>query len=197
MNLTEMIALVRQDLHDTDSENYRWTDAELTRHIGRAVAELSESVPLASKAAIATTDGSREVNILSLSDRIMVAAVEFPVGETPPAYQQFSIWGNTLTILSGEEPDGSTCYLYYGARHTLDADGSTLPAQYENLVAEGVCGYAAIGLTVYVINRVNVGGAGTPAELQEWGNKKLKTFRQELRRLGRRNRIRISSFYQE
>jgi hypothetical protein len=195
MNLTEMISLVRKDLHDEDEANYRWTDDELTRHIGRAVGELSESLPLPAKAALPTTEGSSELDISGLSDRIMVAAVEYPLESVPPDYQQFSIWGDTLTILSGTQPDGSNCAIYYGAKHTLDDNSSTLPQKYENLVADGACGYAATELAVYTINKVNTGGAVAPGELLEWGNQKLKFFRQELKRLGRRNRIRINSFY--
>jgi hypothetical protein len=195
MNLTEMIALVRQDLHDEDSNNYRWTDAELIRHINRAVGELSESLPLAAKATLATTVGSREMDISGLSDRIMVAAVEFPAGETPPSYQQFSIWGETLTINSGNGPDGTECLIYYGVRHTLDASGSTVPEIYGDLIAEGACGYAAIEQAGFTINRVNVGGTVTPSGMLEWGTQKLKLFRQELKRLGRRNRVRSSALF--
>jgi hypothetical protein len=195
MNLTEMISLVRSDLRDTDSENYRWSDDELTRHVNRAVGELSESLPLPVRATLPTTAESRELDISSLSDRIMVAAVEFPLGASPPAYQQFFIWGNTLTIVSGGEPDGGNCNVYYGILHVLDAQGSTLPAKYEDLVAGGAAGYAAIEWASYAINRVNVGGTPTPGEFLDWGNLRLKDFRQELRRLGRRNVVRISSLY--
>jgi hypothetical protein len=196
MNLAEMMALVRQDLHDQDETNYRWTDGELTRHINRAVGELSESLPLPAKATLPTTSGSRDLDISGLNGRIMVVAVEYKAGVTPPNYQQFSIWGETLTILSGSQPDGSNCNVYYGARHTLDAQGSTLPVKYEDLVAQGACGYAAIELAVYSINRVNVGGSITPGELQEWGNQKLKHFRRELKRLGRRNRVSVNTLYE-
>ena len=196
MNLAEMISLVRDDLHDTDETNYRWTDAELNRHINRAVGELSESLPLPAKATLPTVAGSRELDISGLNDRIMVAAVEYKIGAAPPNYQQFSIWGETLTILSGSQPDGSNCNIYYGARHTLDAQGSTLPGKYEDLAASGACGYAAIELAVYAINRVNVGGTVTPGELLEWGNQKLKHFRQELKRLGRRNRVSVNTLYE-
>jgi len=195
MNLTEMISLVRKDLHDEDSNNYRWSDDELTRHTGRAVGELSEALPLPAKATLPTTAGSNELDISSLTDRIMVAAVEYPVGANPPDYQQFAIWGDTLTIMSDSQPDGSNCYVYYGARHILDTQGSTIPAKYHDLVAGGACGYAAIAWAVYAINRVNVGGVMTPRELLDWGNQKLKDFRQELRRLGRRNRVRMSGLY--
>ena len=45
MNLTDMRAIVRRDLHDEDSNNYRWTDDELDRHIVHAVREFSERIP--------------------------------------------------------------------------------------------------------------------------------------------------------
>jgi hypothetical protein len=192
MNLTQMIAVVRQDLHDEDSGNYRWTDAVITRHINRVLAELSESIPVPAKATVATVAGARELDISGLSDRIMVAAVEYPVEGTPPEYQQFSLWGDNLTILTGRCPDGDNCSIYYGVSHTIDTQGSTLPGKYTDLVVGGACAYAAIELALYTINRVNSGGANAPEALLEWGNQKLKIFRQELRRLGRRNRIRVN-----
>jgi hypothetical protein len=196
MNLAEMIALVRKDLHDEDETNYRWTDGELTRHINRAVGELSESLPLPAKATLPTTAGSRELDISGLNDRIMVVAVEYKIGITPPNYQQFSIWGDTLTILSGNQPDGSNCNVYYGARNTLDAQGTSLPSKYEDLVVVGACGYAAIEFAVYTINKVNVGGVVTTKEMLEWGNQKIKHFRRELKRLGRRNRVSVNALYE-
>ena len=41
MNLSEMRAIVRRDLHDEDANNYRWTDDELNRHIAHAVKDFS------------------------------------------------------------------------------------------------------------------------------------------------------------
>jgi hypothetical protein len=156
---------------------------------------LSESLPLPAKVVLATTAGSREIDISGLNDRITVEAIEYPLGEMPPSYQQFSIWGDELTITSGRQPDGANCGIFYGAKHTLDSQGSTMPEKYTDLVAAGSCGYAAVELAVFAINRVNLGGAGTPGELLEWGNQKLKIFHQELRRLGRRNHIRNSSLF--
>jgi hypothetical protein len=196
MNLAEMIVLVRKDLHDEDSGNYRWTDAELTRHISRAVKELSEKLPLPARATLPTTVSSRDLDISGLADRIMVEAVEYPVGASPASYQRFSIWGDTLTIVSGDEPDGSNCYVYYGILHTLDAGGSTIPTKYEDIIVTGACGYAAVAWSVYAVNRVNTGGTLTARDYLEWGNRKLNDFRQELKRLGRKNRVRVSSLYQ-
>jgi len=197
MNISEMLTLVRRDLHDEDSNNYQWSDDELTRHINRAVKELSERVPLLTKATLSTTSGSRQVDISSLTNRVVVQAVEYPVDESPAKYQRFSIWGDTLTIISGGEPNGANCYIYYGVIHTLDANGSTIPTEYEDLVATGACGYAAIEWAAFAINRVNVGGTITPREYRIWGDERLKIFRDRLKRLGRRQRVRTQQFFQE
>jgi len=195
MNLTDMRAVVRRDLHDENSNNYRWTDDELDRHIAHAAKEFSEYLPYEQKATKATTSGSRELDISTITDRVMVEAVEYPADKFPKRYQPFALWGDTLTILGDEIPDGSNAYVYYGKLHTLDAEGSTIPTKLEDLIAIGAGGYAAVEWAVYTTNRVNVGGTVTPKEFLGWGNQKLRYFRQELMRLGRRNRVRIRSLY--
>jgi len=195
MDLNLMRTIVRRDLKDEDSGNYRWTNDEVDRHISHAVKELSEAVPLPAKATLPTTSSSREIDISSLTDRVMVEAVEYPVGRFPPQYQRFALWGDIVTLFGDEAPDGSTCYVYYGRLHTLDAQSSTIPTKLEDLIATGAEGYAAIEWATYAINRVNVGGTMTPGEFLNWGKEKLRYFRQELKRLGRRNRVRVHSLY--
>ena len=195
MNLSEMRTIVRRDLHDEDASNYRWTDDELDRYIAHAVKDFSEHLPDEQKATKATTSGSRELDISDLSDRVMVVAVEYPVANFPKRYQRFSLWSDMLTILGEEIPDGSNAYIYYGKLHTLSAESSTIPAQNEDLIAAGACGYAAVEWAAYAINRVNVGGGITPREFIAWGNERLNYFKQEIRRLGRRNRVRVRSLY--
>ena len=196
MNLAEMRTIVRRDLHDEDADNYRWTNDELDRHIAHAVNGFSEAIPYEQKATKATTSSSRELDISTLTDRIMVEAMEYPMDKFPKRYQRFSLWADTLTLLGDEVPDGSNCYIYYGKLHSLDAEGSTIPTKHEDLVATGACGYAAIEWATYAINRVNVGGAITPREFFTWGRERLRYFKQELKRLGRRNRVRICSLYE-
>ena len=195
MNLTDMRTLIRRDLHDEDSENYRWTDDEIDRHIAHAVSEFSEYVPYQQKAIEATVSGSRDLDISGLTGQVMIEAVEYPAGQFPARYQPFSLWGDTMTLLGDEVPDGSDAYIYYGKLHTLDGSGSTIPSRFEDLIASGAGGYAAVEWGIYAVNRVNVGGPDIPAEFLEWGNGKLRIFRQEIIRLGRRNRIRTSSLY--
>jgi len=195
MNIADMITIVRRDLHDEDAANYRWTDDELTRHIAHAVKDFSEALPLEQKATKATTSGSREIDISSLSGVVMVAAVEYPVDKFPQRYQRFALWGDTLTLLGDEVPDGSNCYIYYGKLHTLNAATSTIPTKHEDLLAAGACGYAALEWAVYAINRINVGGAMTSRELLACGKEKLGYFKAEIKRLGRRNRVRARTLY--
>ena len=196
MNLTEMRTIVRRDLHDEDDANYRWTDNELDRHITHAVNDFSEAIPYEQKAIKATTSGSREIDISTLTDRIVIEAVEYPVDKFPRKYQRYSLWADTLTLLGDEVPDGSNAHIYYGKLYTLDATTSTIPTKHEDLVATGACGYAAVEWAVHAINRVNVGGLMTPKEFLTWGKEKLSYFKAELKKLGRRNRVRVRSLYE-
>jgi len=195
MNLNDMRAIVRRDLHDEDSGNYRWSNDELDRHIAHAVRDFSEAIPYEQKETLATTEGSREIDISAITNRIMVQAIEYPIDKFPQIYQRFSLWADTITLLGDEVPDGSNAYIYYGKLHTLDAESSTIPSHLEDLIATGACGYAAVEWAAFAINRVNVGGTITPGEFMDWGKEKLSYFRQELKRLSRRNRGRISQLY--
>jgi hypothetical protein len=195
MDLNTMRSIVRRELKDEDAANYRWSDDELDRHIAHAVKEFSEAVPLPTKATLPTTPGSRVIDISPLTDRVMVEAVEYPVDKFPPCYQRFALWGHALTLFSDEVPDGSNCNIYYGMLHTLNAQESTIPAKHEDLIAIGAEGYAALEWANYAINRVSVGGTTTPREFLNWGNQRLKQFRSELKRLGRRNLVRIRQLY--
>ena len=195
MNLTDMRTAVRRDLRDEDSENYRWTNDEIDRHIARALSEFSEAVPLEKSTLIATTPDSRELDISSLSDRIMVKAVEYPIDAWPRSYQRFSLWEDTLTVLGEYVPAGDDCTIYYGTLHTLTAETSTIPSKHEDLVALGAGAYALIAWAAYAINQVNLGGTATPGIFNAQGQEKLHQFRHELKRLGRLGKLRISRLY--
>ncbi len=192
--IADMIALVRQDLHDEVSAAYRWTDAELTRHINRTVKEYSEALPLEQKATLATTAGSRDVTITSLTSRIMIQAVEYPIGQFPARFQRFAYWNEVLSLVGLDVPNGGNCYVYYGKLHTLGAT-STIPTAHEDLVAGGAAGYASIQQAGYAINQVNTGGITTPDNWESWGQKRINLFRAELKRLGKTNKVRVRQLY--
>ena len=194
MNLTEMRTLVRRDLKD-EATPYRWSNDELDRHILNALKEFSEALPYEQKATIATVSGSREINIATITNRIMLEAVEYPVDKFPKRYQHFSLWADIITLLGDEVPDGSNAYIYYGKLHTLDATTSTIPTKSEDLVASGASGYAAVQMSIYSTDRVSAGGVMTPREYLTWGKERLRQFKDELKRLGRRNRVRTQQLY--
>jgi len=195
MNLTEMRGIVRRDLKDEDANNYRWTDGELDRHIAHTLSELSQAAPVEAIETIVTTSGSRDIDISGMSNRVMVQAVEYPIGKFPRQYQRFSLWADTLTLLGDYIPDGGDARVYYGKMHELDADTSTLPATLEDLLAVGAEGFACLEWASFSINRVNVGGSNTSEEFEAVGHARLDFFHKELRRLGRNNRVRQARLY--
>ena len=144
MNLTDMRTIVRRDLHDEDSGNYRWTDDEIDRHVAHALHDFSSAIPDEKIAVKTTTASSRAIDISDITNRVTVEAVEYPVDQFPARFQRFAVWGDVLTLLGREIPDGSDAYVYYGQIHVLDTSGSTIPANHEDLVAMGAEGYAAI-----------------------------------------------------
>ena len=195
MNISEMRELVRRDLHDESVAGFRWTDGEIDRHILHAVRDFSAACPEEARAARATTAASRSLDIADLADRVMVEAVEYPVDRFPPHFQRFALWGNRLTFLGDEVPDGSDTYIYYGKLHKIDAAGSSVPALYEDLIVTGAAGYAAIQWAAYAINQVNTGGRQTPEEFLAWGKVKLSQFEERLNTVSQRNRVRVRSLY--
>jgi hypothetical protein len=196
MNLDEMRARVRADLHDEDENNYRWTDDALSRHIRHAVRELSVAVPLQARSTLLTSDGSRELPLDSLQDMVSIEAVEYPAGMYPPRYVRFSTWGPTLILLTESTPvEGEEVRVYYGKLHTLSEETSTIPPALEELAAVGAEGYAAIEWASFATNRVNLGGEDTWRSYLAWGQDRLAAFLQGLAKHSRRNALRPRRLY--
>ena len=196
MDLPTLRARLRTDLHDEDSQNYRWTDGELDRHIQHAVREFSLALPLEAQTTLTTTAGSRELSVSSLSDLVAIEAVEYPAGEYPASYVRFSAWLNTLTLLMDRIPGGGEdVKLYYTMLHTIDSMSSTVPSRFEDVIAAGAAGYAAVEWASFATNRVNVGGQNVWREYLTWGRERLAEFQRSLARHGRRNAVRVRRLY--
>lgn len=196
MNLPTLRARLRKDLHDEDAANYRWTDAELDRHIQHAVREFSLAVPLEAKATLTTTAGSRELSIASLADIVAIEAVEYPAGRYPPAYAPFSVWLSTLTLLvDGLPAGGEAVHVYYTKLHTIDSVSSTVPTRFEDMIVDGAAGYAALEWASFSTNRVNVGGRDVWREYFAFGRERLAVFQRALARHARRNAVRVRRLY--
>ncbi|HVN67280.1 MAG TPA: hypothetical protein VMT55_02835, partial [Candidatus Sulfotelmatobacter sp.] len=67
---------------------------------------------------------------------------------------------------------------------------------YLDLIATGACGYAAIAAAAGAINKINAGGTNAPEDFRVWGIERLGMFQEKIKRLGRKNRVRIREFYQ-
>lgn len=186
--LSDIRDLVRLDLHDTDSANYRWSDDQLDRHIGNAVAEVNLLAPRQLSSTMTTTAGSREIDLSSLAGLIRVERVEFPAGYYPPCVVRFERWGSTLTLLVARDPEGQDARLFYTASHTLDGSGSTLPPEIESLVVMGAAAFAVNERAVFVAEELNNGGPAVPEQLAAWGRARETAFRQLLREHTRRRR---------
>ncbi len=187
MNLSEMRARLRRDLHDEAPGQQRWTDAELDRHLQRAVRETSLAIPREAVAEL-TAPGGRQLDISPLADLVRVEAVEYPVGLFPPSLVPFSLWGSSLTILGDVFPrPGEQVRIYYGALHRLEEAHSTLPQALEELVLLGAAAYAALEWAGYAADRINVGGEEVWQRFLTWGREMLSQFRQGLQAQSRRS----------
>lgn len=195
MDLATMVTQVRRDLRDEDAANYNWTGDEIERHLAHALYDLSEQLPLQTTATLATVADSMDLNISSLTNVVMIHAIEYPLGYTPKRYQRFSLWGDTLTFLGSLIPDGSDCVVYYGKIHTLNGSATTLPTKYHGILASGAEGYALISWGSYSVNRVNLGGPDVSSDYRHAGKLKLDWFQREIKRLGRRHRAVVSRLY--
>jgi len=194
--LTTIRSRVRQDLHDEDAAAYRWTDAVLDRHIGRAVTEYSTHAPLEQKSTLAATSGSRDLSVASLANVIDIEAVEWPVGEFPPRRVGWSQWQTTITLDVVNAPSAAdSVYVYWTKMHTLDGSSSTLPVHHEDIVAAGAAGYAALDWTSFATNRINTGGDDVWGRYKALAEERLRYFRQELSRIARRNTVRQRRLY--
>ena len=192
--LTTVTADLRIELKDTDASNYRWTDAELARHIERAVDQFSRANPREMKSTKATTASSREIDISSgYDDLIRIHAVEYPVDKFPRQFQRFSYYNQLITLAGDVVPDGSNSYIYWGKVHTLSGSTNTIQEHHLPVVITGAAGFAALAWAAYAVNRVNVGGEGTPKDWLRWGQGRIRDFRHSLR--GLNSKVRASSLY--
>ena len=180
---------VRSDLRDLDPDAARWSDAELDRHITRALAELTLAAPREAMVTIATTSGSRELATELLPGFLELEAVEFPIDAFPRRQVPFSVWAGTIALELPSPPEGEQARLRYLARHTLDEQGSTLPEALDEVLAEGGAGHAAIAYAAFAIDRLNA-GEEVAERFRVWGEARLRAFRTQLREQGRPRRLR-------
>lgn len=195
MNLTEMRARVREDLQDTDAQNYRWTDDEVDGAIERVVEEFSLAYPLQEQTDLPTTNDSRELDISSLQKKLKVNSVEFPIDLEPPYYQRFTEWGAKLYMT--DKGNGDDARVRWSKQHTLDAASSTIPEQFEEIIVLGATGYLATSASVYTVDRATIAGRHATINFLKWGQQRLDRYEKKLRAIGRDSRVASKELYAE
>jgi len=195
MNLTEMRARVREDLQDTDSQNYRWTDDEVDGAIGRAVMEYSLHAPIEQQDDIGTTDGETELDISSLTGLLKIEFVEFPVGHSPKYIQRTEYWGDKLYM--EDEGDGDDTRVRWLKKHTLDAQSTTIPTEHEEIIVLGATGYLAMSASAYTVDRASIAGRHASINFRAWGKERLQRYDKKLKAIARSSRIISKQLYTE
>jgi len=195
MNLIEMRARVREDLQDTDSQNYRWTDDEVDGAIDRVVTEYSLHAPIEQQDDIATSDGDTELDISSLTGLLEIESVEFPMGQTPKYLQRTEYWAGKLYM--EDEGDGEDARVRWLKKHTLAAGSTTIPAEHEEIIVLGATGYLAMSASAYTVDRASIAGRYATINYKAWGKERLDRYDRKLKAISRTNRITPRELYGE
>jgi hypothetical protein len=145
---------------------------------------------------LSTVAGTREISVAALTDLVRIEAVEWPAGDYPPTYVQWSVYQTTLTLLTDTEPsEVEDVNVYWGSLHLCDASQSTLPAVAEDAVVMGASGYAALEWANFAINRANLAGVAAVDDYRAYGNAQLRRFQELLADFGQRARVRVSGLF--
>lgn len=154
--LAAMRTRIRDDMDDSAGDV--WTDSELDRHIANALARLSHYRPRERKSTLATVADTRDLDVSSITPRIVINAIEYPKGTDPKSWADFTLWIDNLRIVSGSVPDGADAEIYWTAPHTLSVSESTLSEDDEETVLIGAEGFACRQQAWYQANRLATGG---------------------------------------
>jgi hypothetical protein len=195
MNLSQMRARVREDLQDTDSENYRWTDDEVDGAIDRVVMEYSIHAPIQQQDDIATTDGDTELDISTLTGLLKVESVEFPIGESPKHMQRIEYWAGSLYMQ--DEGNGEDARVRWLKKHTLTAETTTIPTEHEEIIVLGATGYLAMSASASTVDRAFIAGRYGTQSYRQWARDRLARYDFKLKEVSHTNRVIRRNLYTE
>jgi len=193
MNLTEMRARVREDLQDTDSQNYRWTDDEVDGAIDRVVTEYSLHAPIEQQDDIATTESDTELDISSLTGLLEVESVEFPIGRSPKYLQKTEYWAGHLYM--EDEGNGNDARVRWLKKHILTAESTTIPTEHEEIIVLGATGYLAMSASAYTVDRASIAGRHATINYKAWGKERLDRYDKKLKAVSRTSEVISKELY--
>lgn len=188
--LTAIRARLQIDLDDAAAAF--WTTAELDEHIKGALRDLSHRIPRERTTTIATTNGTRDVSLATLTERVRIVAVEYKTGADPKTFVDFSVWAGTLRILGDATPDGANCIIYWHSLHDISAGAETLPEDYDEALTFAAAARACDQQDADATNSLNTGG---PAATRDWGSLAAHFRTRYEERVAPRRGIRRSRLY--
>ena len=197
--LTTMRTLVRRDLKDEDSSNYRWQDNEIERAIARALSSCPGYVPREMKSTMATTDGSRDIDISTLTDRVSVDRVEFPIRfrkdpEAVPAVYRLSGHHHPDRRHRGRRRRTA---MSIGARFIpWTAAPVPSPTYLEDVLALGAAAYAVLAQAQYRTDTADFGGSELIPITSPGVGACSKSSKTSSSAIGKGRKLKISQFYQ-
>lgn len=143
---------IRGVLQDNTPASQRWTDPELTEHLGHAVMELSAVIPTRKRVTdLVTVANSKEIDVSAITDLQEFHRLEWPVGTERQILDFFGDTGVGMALLMNVEnapsADDEVVHLYYGGNHTVGAGASTVPLEVEWHIIQIAAILAMIGFT--------------------------------------------------
>lgn len=192
--LSEVRDKARIDLKDIEAADYEWTDPELDRHILHAVSDYSRKCPDEKKeTGLKLPADSRDIDVSSLTGRIEIVHIEYPVNADEQSLRTFEVWGNTVTLEIDEKPEAeSDVHIWWTKVHTLDGSGTTIPDAHIDLVIDGAVAHAMVSWGRFAANQVNIGDPDVARKYLTLANFKLQKFVSDLNEL---EKIRESQRY--
>jgi hypothetical protein len=190
--LSELRDLVERDLDDTG--NAVWSTDDIDRAMERALSDYSQVNPQQAVDTVELSADGREIDVSSITDLQRLVRVWYPYTssdpEDPPEWRQWELWGTTLTILDGDEPEsGDVVRLFYHAAQEIEdlngASATTVPAADEEIVVLGAGAYAGLQMARSAVGEAGV-STETPEHWLKWAMGRMEEFNGWLMRVRKR-----------
>lgn len=180
---TQVINRISTVLQDTGTAI--WGAAEIRQCIDDALVEIAEYSPYVVLATVTTSEGTKDVDISTITDALWIDQVEFREDKNPKRFRNFTIRGSKLSMNIDFLPSASeNVRLYCAKAHVLSGTTTnTLDPREEQILIDLAAGHAAVNKGRYYINKVPVGSGRPQGELILWGQTKVEQARQRLQRI--------------
>lgn len=186
--LTDLTTDIKADLRD--DTNLVWSTAQLNRAVAHTLSEYTAARPREATATCTVTGRTIDLSAnaptglgaATYATLVKVVAAEYPVGEYPPQYVRFDVFGSTLALDTETALAAASVKLYHLLAHTLDAGSGTIPDTDRTLLARGAAGHALRQRAAAIAaDGLALGGPAASSNLTALADERLAAFRDALR----------------